>query len=123
MIENGKVQHFGGPRQSLCRKAVCIARPRIAAWVVVRKDYAGAAKACCIDDDLPDGYADGIRLTIITFDMETLRAIVDMRHPKTLASAVISTEATGEELPSRFVSVEAGGGFGALKPHAGRLWK
>ena len=51
MIEHRAVQSLHRGRKAARAAAVGIARPRIAAWVIVREDDPGAAMLCGVGDD------------------------------------------------------------------------
>ena len=58
MIQDGKVKRFRRARQLARRLAVGIARPGVAAGVVVGQHHAGASQPGGVDDDIPDRHGD-----------------------------------------------------------------
>lgn len=81
MIENSKVERFGGSGQLARRTAVCTAGPGIAPGMVMGQNDAGAAISRGVGDDLPYRHVDRFRLAVIGFDMNAPGRFVDVSDP------------------------------------------
>src|SRR5437773_2515436 len=117
MIEHGAIERFGRARQSACRAAVGIARARITARMVVRKDNSRAAMLGGVGDDRPQWKGRARFIAGIALDMNALRIVIDMRDPQALARGIAIGHAAGEEFPRRCQAVELQREFGTLIPH------
>jgi hypothetical protein len=84
VIEQGKIDCLGRTSKPSRGVAIVPARTAISTGVIVGQYDAGAAKPCCIDDDIPHwkGHRSGI--AVIAFEMDTASAVVDVGNPKSL---------------------------------------
>ena len=106
MIEDGEVDRLGGPGQSARGAIVGLARPGIAARVVVGEDQAGAAEPERVGDDVAHRQPDRGRLALILLDMEAARWRCRHGPPQLLVRLDLRPEASGEEAARGFVAVE-----------------
>lgn len=97
VIEDREVDRFTGTSKLSRRLAIGAARPAIATWMIVGQHDPGAAETRGIDDDVPDGHADRLRLPFIAFDMNATGRLIDMSNPKPLPFGICTLEAGGKE--------------------------
>src|SRR4051794_37419718 len=105
MIEHGAIQRLDRTGQPSGCAAVGVARPRIAAGVVVGQNDSRAVMLGGIGDDFAQGKAGAALIAAVVRQVETSRLIVDMSHPQVLAVWVDIRETAREEFAGRCESV------------------
>ena len=98
MVKNPAVERLDSSRKMSCGSAVGVAGARIAARMIVREDYSGAAVQRCIGDDDPQRKCCSGFVAEMPGEMDTARVAVDMRNPKYLAGRICIFQAVGEEI-------------------------
>lgn len=122
MIQNCQVERLGGPGKLAGCTAVGVARPGVAAWMVMSQHQAGAAELCCLGDDGADRYADRVRSALVPVDVEASSRVVDVGDPKLFMRMVLGAEAMREKAARGLMAIQQGRGFGTLMTHAHLLW-
>ena len=100
MVEDREIDRFSGPGQPAGCPAVGVARPRIAARMIVRNNEARAAQFRSVGDDPADRHGHGGGLTFIMFDVDASGRAVDMRHQQLLTAPILIFE-TGSKKAAR----------------------
>src|SRR3954452_21255023 len=122
MINNCAVQRFGRRGEPARRSTVTVARAGIAARVVVREDYPGAAMRRGIGDDSAKREFGAPFIAFVARDVDAAGFVVDMRHPQILPRRVRVGDAAGEKGTGGCQAVELQREFGTLMAHADYLW-
>ena len=92
MVEDRAVERFRGGGQPASRPAIGGARPRIAAWMVVGEDQAGAAVDRRVGDDRAQRELGAAGIALVAGEVEAARLIVDMRDPQAFAGGSASAK-------------------------------
>src|SRR5205085_7194366 len=111
---------FGGRGQSPRRPAVGLARPRIAARVIVREHDPGAAMLRRVGDDVAQRKRGAALIAVVAREVQAAGMLVDMGDPQEFAPGVAIGNAAGEESAGSGEPVEFEWKFGTLIPHAGK---
>ena len=117
MVENRAVERVRRRRQAPGGSLVAVARPRIAARVVMGEDEPLAAVLTDVDYDVAQREVGAGLVARISSEVDAAGLTVDMRHPQGLAARVGLREAAREEGSGRGKPVEFEREFGTLIPH------
>lgn len=117
MIEDGAVERFGGGGKAAGDGLVAVARPRIAAGVVMRQDEAHAAVAHGIGDDRPQRKVRAAFVPRMVGQMDAARFGIEVRDEQMFASGRQIVEASREEGAGGGEAVELERKFGTLMKH------
>ena len=121
MIEYCAVERFRRGRQPSRDPAVTVARPCIAARMIVREHDARAAQLRGVEDDLAQRDVGPALVAAMARNLKTPRFVVDMSDPQAFAAGVLLGEAAGEELARRREAIKLQREFGTLIPHDATL--
>jgi hypothetical protein len=117
MVNDGAVERLCRRGQPARSPAIAVARPGIAARVIMGKDYACAAMCGCIGNDLPQRKAGARLVPFVAGHMEATSLVIDVSDPQALAARIEFGEAAREELASGGDPIELQREFGTLIPH------
>src|SRR4051794_2149563 len=135
MIEHGAIERFGGGGgpaggagirggrggggggERAGGAAIGVARAGVAARMVVREQYSGAAVLGGIDDNGLQREGCTRFLSWIPRNKDATRLVIDMGDPQILAHGVGVGHAAGKEFPGRRQTIELQREFGTLIPH------
>ena len=118
MIEQPAVEHFGGGRETTGGAQIGVARPGIAARVIVGEEHRAAAVTRRIEDDDSERKLHFRAVALMPRDVQAARLIVEMRDPQAFRAGILFGYATAEESARRGHVVELQRGFGTLIQHA-----
>lgn len=105
VVEHSKVDRFAGQREATGDLAIDRAGGRVAAWMVVGEDDAGAVVNQRVGDYLPERQTGAAIVAVMSGEVDAPRLIVDMGDPQMFAGRVGFSEAVGEEAPGRVETV------------------
>jgi hypothetical protein len=121
MIEQPAVESVDGGREAACRSKVGLARPRIAARMVVREKDGRTSVPGRVDDDIAQRKVDSARIAGVSRKVKAASLLVEMRDPQSLVRGRLFGEAAGKEFSSGKQAVELQRGFGTLMAHCEHL--
>jgi len=117
MVEDRAIERFRRRCEATGRPAIRIARPWIAARMIVGHDDAGAAMLSGVGDDVPQRKAGARLVSIVAGNVDAAGLGVDMRDPQAFARRIGFRETTRKEGFGGGEAVELKRVFGTLIPH------
>lgn len=121
MVEHRAVERFGRSREPAGRAAIGVARPRVAARMIVGEQDPGAPVLRGVGDDFAEREGGAGFVPSVARQMDASRLVVDMGHPQALPGGIAVGEAAGKKLAGGRQTVELKREFGTLIPHAASL--
>lgn len=118
MVEDRAVERFGRDHQAPGRAAIGVAWARIAAWMIVRQQDAGAFVKGSIAHDRAKREVGSAFIAGIACEVQALSLLVDVRDPQAFALPVALRETAGEKALGGLVTIELQREFGTLILHA-----
>ena len=98
MVEHRAIERLGGGREPAGRAAIGVARPRVAARVVVGEHDPGAAVLAASAMISRSGKSAPVSSPSVARDVQAARLLVDMRDPQAFARGIRLRQATGKEV-------------------------
>src|SRR5690348_5708905 len=98
MVEQPATQSLGGCGEPPGRAKIGVARPWIAARVIMREDDRSAAMIGCINDDLPKGQIDEGGAAAVMGKVKATALAIEMRHPQAFLIRVLLVETARKEV-------------------------
>ena len=106
MVEDRAIERVGRGGEAAGDLAIAVARPRVAARVVMGEDDPGAAVLSGVGDDFAEREIGAVRIAFVTSQVEAARLAVDMGNPQAFAKRIPVGQAAGEEGPRGGETVE-----------------
>jgi hypothetical protein len=118
VVDERAVERLGRAGQPDRRALVRLAGRRIAAWVVMRKDEAGAAVERRIGDDRVEREIRAGRTAVMVREPKAVRMAIEVCDRQAFASGIGLGKAAGKECAGDGETVELQRKFGTLMAHA-----
>ena len=109
MIEDSEVKRLSCAGELSRRSIVGVARPAVAAWMIVGQDHTGTTEPGRVGHDLAHRQSDRGRFALILFDMDAARLAVDVRYQQLLVRFPSAIEAGGKKPPRSLMAVQERG--------------
>ena len=120
VVEDRAIECFGSRGQSARRSTIGGAGFRVPTRVIVGENDAGAAMLRGVGDDVAKGEASPAFISIMTGQVNALRAAIDVGNPQTFSGGITFGEAARKEGLGGGWAVDLQREFGTLIPHSRR---
>lgn len=121
VIEDLAVHRLGSAGEAAGGAAVAVARPGIAAGMIVGEQDSDGAVVCGVRNDRPEREIGPELVPHVIGEVNAVERFIEVRDPQPLDLRVGLGKAAGEEFASGGESVELERVFGTLISHAGKL--
>ena len=121
MIDDPAVQRLGSAGEAAGGATVALARPGIAARMIVSEQDSGGAVVCRVGDDRPEREVGPIFVADMIGEVKTIMRFIEVGDPQPLDIRVGLRQAAGEEFAGGGESVELEREFGTLISHGAEV--
>ena len=121
MVEDSAVECFGSAGEAPGRAHIAFARRRIAAGMIVSKNYPGAPENGRVADNRAEREVHPRFVAVVMGEVKTVQLAIDVGDPQALKPGIGLGYAAGKECPGCEEAPEVERKFGTLISHAPRL--